>query len=322
MKNIKQTKTKVLVSIAGGLGNQLFQIAAGLAISNGKGIEIETGVAHPRRNHRGEAEVQSFELPNLIRIRKLRYPSWIMRKNTNLFLRFGASARKFHKVPGYRLLLWVSSLINTIFFREWRKTVAAVALGDSRIQVPRGKIYLVGLFQSMKWAELTDVYEVMSNLEVADPSEELFLLKSAALREEPLIVHVRLGDYLAEDSFGILSQAYYENAVTQALTGGKYKSVWLFSNNLESAREFLPKFLDLPVREIGDVGESSAEVLQAMRLGKGYVIGNSTFSWWGAFLSCSKEPQVFFPTPWFKGTHSPENLTPKGWHPVEAWPEG
>ena len=317
----KQTQTKVMVSVAGGLGNQLFQIAAGLAISEGNGIELETGVAHPRRNNRGEAEVQSFKLPESIKVRKLKYPSWLMRKNINLFLRFGASSKKFHKVPGYRVIVWVSSIINTIFFKEWRQTVAAVALGDSSIDVPRGKIYLVGLFQSKRWPSSQDVYSVMANFDVLTSSKELVFLKEVAILEEPLVVHVRLGDYLAEDSFGIPSKAYYENAVRLAMGRREYKSVWLFSNDLHSAREFLPKDLNIPVREIGDVGDSSAQVLQAMRLGRGYVIGNSTFSWWGAFLSYSQDHQVFFPTPWFKGTPSPENLTPEDWFPVEAWPE-
>jgi hypothetical protein len=68
----KDSETKVMVSIAGGLGNQLFQIAAGLAISEGKGIVLETGVAHPRRNNHGGAEIQSFHLPELIKVRKLK----------------------------------------------------------------------------------------------------------------------------------------------------------------------------------------------------------------------------------------------------------
>jgi len=316
----KDSKTKVMVSIAGGLGNQLFQIAAGLAISEGKGIVLETGVAHPRRNNLGNAEIQSFHLPEFIQVRKLKYPNWLMRKNINLFLRFGASSKNFHKVPGYKVIVLLSSAINTFFFKEWRRTVAAEALGDSPIHVPRGKIYLVGLFQSKRWPASKDVYSAMTKFEVMDPSEELVLLKKAAFAEEPLVVHVRLGDYLAEDSFGIPSKAYYENAVRLALEKQSYKSVWLFSNDLESARGFLPKNLSIPVREIGDVGDSSAQVLQAMRLGRGYVIGNSTFSWWGAFLSYTEDPQVFFPTPWFKKTHSPENLTPEDWFPVEAWP--
>jgi hypothetical protein len=318
MKN--NSESKVMVSIAGGLGNQLFQIAAGLAISEGNGIELETGVAHPRRNNHGDAEIQSFQLPELIKVRKLKYPNWLMRKNINFFLRLGASSKNFHKVPGYKAIVWLSSVINTIFFKEWRQTVAAVALGDSPIHVPRGKIYLVGLFQSKRWPASKDVYSIMTKFEVLNPSEELASLKEASLEEEPLVVHVRLGDYLAEDSFGIPSKAYYENAVKLALEKRSYKSVWLFSNDLQSARGFLPQNLTMPMREIGDVGDSSAEVLQAMRLGRGYVIGNSTFSWWGAFLSFSQNPQVFFPSPWFKGTPSPENLTPEDWFPVEAWP--
>jgi hypothetical protein len=231
-----------------------------------------------------------------------------MRKNINLFLRFGASSKNFHKVPGYKVIVWLSSAINAIFFKEWRRTVAAVALGDSPIHVPRGKIYLVGLFQSRRWPASTDVYSIMTKFEVLNPSEELASLKNSAIAEEPLVVHVRLGDYLAEDSFGIPSRAYYENAVKLALEKQSYKSVWLFSNDLESARGFLPKNLTIPVREIGDVGDSSAQVLQAMRLGRGYVIGNSTFSWWAGALVKLKGNAVYGPTPWTKNASSESEI--------------
>jgi hypothetical protein len=297
---MKKENPKILLSLAGGLGNQLFQLAAALNLSRGHEVELETGVAHPRRNQLGEAEIQSFILPDRVKIRKLKYPNWLMVKNTNLFLRFSASDKNFHKILGYRILLLISSIINSMYFREWRRTLAAKALGYSQVEVGPGKVFLIGLFQSHKWVTEQSVFKAMSALEVKHPSEELLLLRQASKQEIPLVVHVRLGDYLSEHSFGIPNQAYYKRAI-------------------ESALEKDPSNISIPIREIGDIGTSSAETLHAMRFGNGYVIANSTFSWWGAFLSVNSNAPVYFPDPWFKSTHSPENLTPSHWIPVASW---
>lgn len=312
-------KPQILLLVAGGLGNQLFQVAAALNLSKGKRIELETGVALPRRNHLGEAEIESFILPKNVTVRKLRYPNTWMRKNANLFLRISASSKKFNKFPGYKILVFVSSMANLLYFKEWRKTVASDSLGETAIELPNEKILLIGLFQSQKWVIDSNVTAVMRNLRVLNPSQQLLDLEKNAIRERPLIVHVRLGDYLSEKSFGIPDKSYYESAIKEALKHRSYKSLWLFSNDLDSAKNFLPKDLSIPIREIGDVGTSSAEVLQAMRLGNGYVLGNSTFSWWAAFLAHDTSSQVYFPFPWFKATHSPENLTPTDWFAIPAW---
>jgi hypothetical protein len=315
----KKDKPKILLVLAGGLGNQLFQLAAALNLSEGNKIQLETGVALPRRNHLGKAEIESFVLPKAVEIKKFRLPNTLMRKNVNLFLKIGASTRNVQNWPGYGLLTSFSSVVNSIYFKEWRKTVASDALGDSNITIPPCNVMLVGLFQSQKWVEDQRVKQLMQNLELLNPSDQLIQLENHSAREAPLVVHVRLGDYLQEELFGIPDQTYYELAIMRALENSSYKTIWLFSNDLPAARLFLPKDLALPVREIGDVGLSSAEVLQAMRFGHGYVIGNSTFSWWGAYLTFSKNASVYFPAPWFKGTHSPENLTPVDWKPISAW---
>jgi len=315
----KKNKPKILLVLAGGLGNQMFQLAAALNLSDGNRIQLETGVGLPRRNSLGEAEIQSFVLPEAVEIKKLVFPNTLMRKNVNLFLRMSASEQHFHNWPGYRLLTLFSSLINSLYFMEWRKTVATDALGDSNILLPSGNVMLVGLFQSQKWVTDDNVKQVMQTLQVLNPSNQLLELENLSLKENPLVVHVRLGDYIQEESFGIPDKTYYETAITRALKNSSYQAIWLFSNDLAAAKQFLPNDLSLPIREIGDIGSSSAEVLQAMRFGKGYVIGNSTFSWWGAYLTFNPDAVVYFPSPWFKRTHSPINLTPKEWKPVSAW---
>jgi len=83
------------------------------------------------------------------------------------------------------------------------------------------------------------------------------------------------------------------------------------------ARNFLPADLVLPIRLVGQVNNSTALTFEIMRLGYGYVIANSTFSWWAAYLSRNLNSSVVSPDPWFTGIPEPTYLIPKGWKRIQ-----
>ena len=59
--------------------------------------------------------------------------------------------------------------------------------------------------------------------------------------------------------------------------------------------------------------------LSLMTLCKDHIISNSTYSWWGAWLS--KSNNVIAPENWFKNSaytfYNTEDLLPKGWLTIE-----
>ena len=63
---------------------------------------------------------------------------------------------------------------------------------------------------------------------------------------------------------------------------------------------------------------SDVEVWDLFRHFKGYIISNSSFSWWAAFLRKDRTAPVFCPDPWFQGMKDPDSLIPHEWHKVAA----
>jgi hypothetical protein len=147
---------------------------------------------------------------------------------------------------------------------------------------------------------------------------ELKKLNLVAEVEMPLIVHCRFGDYLLENDFGIPSREYYQAAITSLLNKKIYKSIWVFSDDLTRAQEKIDSKNLLPIRWISTVDNSDVSTFQAMRLGRGYVIANSTFSWWAAYLSLNPIADVVAPNPWFMGMEDPVNLIPPTWRQLDA----
>jgi hypothetical protein len=98
----------------------------------------------------------------------------------------------------------------------------------------------------------------------------------------------------------------------------QYRKIWLFSDQPELAISRIPREFLNKTRVIDDSELSSAQTLEVMRLGNGYVIANSTFSYWGAISSYTLNPRVIYPRPWFKDVKPPTDLTPMDWIQVDA----
>lgn len=123
----------------------------------------------------------------------------------------------------------------------------------------------------------------------------------------------------SKNNFGIPGKDYYTDAISQQWSTGLYKKIWVFSDEPEVAVSHLPQQYLSQIRWIPEIDSSAAQTLEVMRLGAGFVIGNSTFSWWGAFLAYNSEAHVIAPRPWFKFGKSPQDLIPPGWKQIDAF---
>ena len=131
---------------------------------------------------------------------------------------------------------------------------------------------------------------------------------------KPLVVHIRLGDYTKESGIGILSEDYYTEAFKYVLSKIERKGIWIFSDDVQSARRLLAN-LDLSDAEFVDtIKENSATTLSLMTLGSNFIVANSTFSWWAATLAkLNIDKVVVAPKPWFVNEYSPKGIYPESW---------
>jgi hypothetical protein len=194
-------------------------------------------------------------------------------------------------------------------FREVTKVKFGEDVGWSQIESKNRRYLLVGYFQSYKYLTWpSDILEISQLL--PPPPEEISL---EAIKDCPLVVHVRLGDYRNEPNFGIPSQSYYKNAIEKMMKTGEFKKIWLFSDEPEAALDFIPLNFRQCVQaeKFNHLGTMST--LSTMNLGSGFVIGNSTFGWWGAYLAKNRSAPVIVPAQWFHSFAGPMDLIPSEW---------
>lgn len=320
---MKQKSPKNVVSLTGGLGNQLFQLAFAINISQGKDVELDWGVGKPRLTNNGLPEISSFELPSNITISKKRRGGWLMAKGSGYLLRMGIDPRWYEKSSYIKKLISsLANVISLIYFKEKRIISYSVGTGYSKIEDISDSRFLVGYFQSFRWATHAGTYSLMSNLKLKEHSPEYEEYKKLSIIEKPLIVHVRLGDYKSEADFGLLDPQYFADILNDNWSSGIFNKIWVFSDEILTAQEYFKEFPQENFRFIQDVGKSTSVTFEVMRLGHGYIIGNSSFSWWSAFLSRNSNPSVTAPSPWFKNLPEPLDLFPPGWTLCESrWKE-
>jgi len=104
-------------------------------------------------------------------------------------------------------------------------------------------------------------------------------------------LHVRRGDYLLHPNHLVLPLQYYQNALLYMDAMKKDIQVFIFSDDLDWCRNNFAEcnFVELP--------EDYLE-FELMRECKHFIIANSTFSWWAAYLSMNAT--IIAPKNWNK----------------------
>lgn len=302
----------------GGLGNQLFQVAAGLSISLSEKVPliIDDSYGNFRKNVSGQADLFTYKTNMFSTLRipsnKQKYLGQIL----GLLIRMSLKSREGMKPRIVRLVLSkLASILLTLKLRRKIVVWSATDVGYESLPYSSKSQYLIGYFQTYRYAELNTVKTLMSNLTLMD--KEILEFKELAKKETPLIVHIRLGDYLQESNFGVLSREYYDRALSSMTSNYKFGKIWVFSDDIENAKSFIPHRFMALCRWMDDKNDSACKTLEKMRLGSGYVIGNSSFSWWGAFLTHKMSAPTIAPHPWFTGMRQPIELLPSTWMTVE-----
>jgi hypothetical protein len=303
--------------LTGGLGNQLFQFAAALSFSQKQEIEIFEKLGKPRLNSRGEPELFSLTVGQITSVTRRAEDNLLLRKSSGYILRSKIWPRKFEKFITIRVLTdFAASIIQTLNFRNFFYPVSISEVGYKKIQIKRFVTwffnpFLIGYFQSSVWPQ--EVKGKLQSLNLIQEGPEIKKLRQEAQLQPPVVIHIRRGDYKSESTFGLPGENYYRDAMTIVNRQYPTNSIWVFSDEESEARKILNWLPAERVRYIPDVDGESAASLMAMRLGCAYVIANSTFSWWGAFLSECEEPLVVAPNPWFIGQQEPTLLIPTNW---------
>lgn len=284
----------IISNICAGLGNQLFQYAIGhnLAILNKTEHRIDTS---------GYTGINSDPMHG-IRVCALdNFNITAKRVSKEDLTKFNF----FTKNKIFRHLLRFYSRPSNYYKRKYILEPEENHFKfDSRVLTTKQKndVYIDGYWQSEKYFKnIEDIIRREFSFKY-EPDEINRQIINDIEKSSSISLHVRHGDN-TKIIDGVLPLEYYYNAVEKIALKIKDPIFYIFSDDPEWARSHLKlKYSTVYISHNGD--KKNYEDLRLMTYCKHHIIGNSTFSWWGAWLG-KKEGQIVFSP---KSNHSYKNL--------------
>ena len=303
------------IPLAGGLGNQLFQIAAAIEYSESSVITVNISLLKPRTSGGGACEFTNITWPSDIEFIEETSSSRVISSLLGYALRNSGSHAMVLKKRIIRalIILWLRTISRLSPVRYGRPAISLDVGHDDSLKIKNDDTFLIGYFQTYLTVRSQKFSAILDLLKPINESDELKSLRDISRSKSILTVHIRLGDYKREPTIGVLTRKYYSDAIYFHLEKINYEEIWYFSDEPELAKTLVPELPEIEIKWINDVTNSSVETLFAMSLGSGFVLSNSPFSCWAAFLCKNASPIVTVPEPWFAGQSAPNRLMPPEW---------
>lgn len=283
----------------GGLGNQMFQYALGRSLSLHYNVDfkMDTSFLLDRTSYSKNIVIRDYDLSifniveniaTIAEVQKLKKEILNSKKVDLLTKKVLGIRRTYVKEPHFH------------FFPE------VFSMGPD--------IYLEGFWQTEKYFLNCETTIRKDFTFRKPPGKNTLELLNKINDCNAVCVNVRRGDFLVNSYHGAISTDYYKRG--ESIIREKIRDVhfFVFSDDIEWCQHNL-KFSDSTTYVTHEyAGEKFSDYLRLMIHCKHFIIPNSTFGWWAAWLNKIDEKIVIAPQKWFdSGPKDTQDIIPEDW---------
>ena len=311
---------RVIFPVLGGIGNQLFQLSALANLSSEYERVVDSTLFSDSPNF-SKLTPNNLAISRTLKFMEFEKVQRLSRRLMGLLLRYSfVQSQGGLRGSIYSILVHIAEIVLA---KRYGSKVSLIVLSetgysDISISEDSNSVVILGYCQSYRFHSSTYSVRELFRCRLSVIDRIGFSPTELAKIEVPLVVHIRRGDYLLNPQLGLLSKRYYSENIARALKESRAKSIWLFSNGLESPLEFIPEQFRSQTRVMNFDNITDLESLEIMKLGHAFLIANSSFSWWAAYLSNADSKNIYAPEPWFSGLPTPAELFPRDWRRLRA----
>lgn len=281
----------IIISIHGGLGNQMFQYALGrsLSLAHKLPFKIDSSYLRSENQSKRTLRIHKFNI-NIEEAteKEIAMYKGYLRKIIHRFLPFSKKKTILEELPDFDKKILDKK--SGYFFGHWNSEkyflkYKKVIITDFKLKNPFGLIAM-------------DIFDNICG------------------EQNSVSVHIRRGDYVSikkiTDHHGVLPISYYEQAMNYIKSKFPNTHFFVFSDDIIWVKEHFPKKYNLTF--VSDPKIEDCEELILMSKCKHNILANSTFSWWGAWLNQNPEKIIIAPKKWYRDSSiSTEDLIPSSW---------
>ena len=257
IQNIRNAHKKIFIFLHAGLGNQLFQVAAGFEMAKKHNMFLILVY--------NDDFIHSFS------------------HNTSLY-EFLSSIFSFFNYTSINNI----DLSKVITYNESK----CFDYNDSIIQ-HNSDYYLTGYFQNKKYLEnyKNEFLDIIKDHTICDN-----LNLTYPLLNESYFIHVRRGDYLQLEMYSFDKDNYFEKSIEYILNkeGNQNVHFFILSDDINFCKTY-EKFNNINKTFINEMNTLDSLYFMSLCV-KGGICSNSTFSGWATNLNCNQNKTIIFPT--------------------------
>lgn len=287
----------IIVNLKGGLGNQMFQYATGkrLAVSIGATLKLDTTFLNKKVSEC--VTYRNFELTNFHVTEDI------------------ATTVEIREVKNLK-----NKLIRKLFpgFSGNPYVTEKHFHFDPQILQLQGSRYLEGHWVSEKYFE--DITDTLREIFIPRSTNQLVQKFADRIQNtNSIAIQIRRGDYVTNAGItkvhGVLPLDYFYNGIKQIQEQIENPTFFIFSDDIQWCRENLKLSSAVYVEEeLSPVHARSSDYLYLMSLCSHFIISNSTFGWWGAWLATKQNKIVIAPQHWFASSDkNTKDIYPSSW---------
>lgn len=289
----------VYTRIIGGLGNQMFQYAAGFALAKHYNCPLKLDLSLMDKYTVRELALPEFGINDPI----------ATQKEIDFFRINSKWRRKAGKAFGKIDLFFPKATVIQPHFHFMENFFDLTP-----------PVLLDGYWMSEKYfapvrEEVASIFQNLKNT----PPLYLELADRISSAKFSASIHIRLGDYLTGKTFQkmtpLSSTNYYDNAIASIKSIAPETTFFLFSDQPEKIVDYFPDLENSFV--MPEALESPVLNMHLMSLCHHNIIANSTFSWWAGWLNSHPNKRVVAPQQWFTEIYAQgrdtKDLYPQDW---------
>ncbi len=267
----------IIVRLRGGMGNQMFQYALGRALASKYNVPLKLDAREYKKNFYSVKRKYTLDL-------------------------FDTKAELATKKEIF---------LGQLFYKKGKEKHFHF---DPKMLLLGPNVWFDGYWQTPKYFNAIET-TIRKDFTFKNPfSSDVKDLMETIKNQESVCIHVRRGDYVGNKHHEVVNKEYYDRGLEYLKNKTKIDKIYVFSDDIKWCQENM-KF-EFPTMFVGEeyAGERAEGHLALMSTCHHFLIPNSSFSWWAAWLAEFNTKIVLVPKQWFTDISiNTEDLIPNKW---------
>jgi len=309
---MKQKDYVYYVELSGGLGNQLFQYAFARAMQcrhNGKVIYLTNSF---KTDELRKCSIKHFAID----------PSWEEDCDYNFMESHPKQYKLFDRLNSVEYHLY--KLFRISYDGDKRNLFDRIKqniLSHNGIYTQTGhRYYNIRFYNKPDVKYINGLWHypgyfnfigdtLRREIRLSDPSLLPQKYRQLINDNEAVCVHIRRGDYLNYTYYDVCNADYFNEGIRYIKERRPGAVFMIFSDDIDWSKK------NITGDNIHYVDEANEDYIDfsLMSMCNHFIISNSTFSWWAAFLGNDPQKIVICPDKWYNDGRNKQQLNLKGW---------